>query len=433
VAFLLAGAVSCQRSQPGDGDAPRDDTQPSVPRFVRQIEWAETGRWLKVDTHLHTGFSDGGHEVAVLIAHAREHGCDAVAITDHADAKLSAATPEYAQAIVEARRRFPDMIILAGLEWNVPPDGGDTHATLLVPPGQREWELLDTFKRRFDDYGREQHDVALADEAMKWLVEQSPEVGPGPILFYNHPSRKRERSMDLVAPFKRLRKAGDLLVGFSGAPGHQASQVVGAYKSQKGTEKLLHRWDPAAARLGDAWDTLLADGLDVWAARAPSDFHNTKMDYWPGQFSETWLYAPDKSAAGVLKALRAGCFFGCHGHIVRQVELLVHTPGLPRPAIPGEVIQVAERSPLRVTLRFKTAERDWQDMPSHVDHVELIAITSKGAEIVTRRKLQSGSESLEFELDAPAGGVVLRARGGRTMSDNSKLMFYTNPIRVLVE
>ena len=72
-------------------------------------------------------------------------------------------------------------------------------------------------------------------------------------------------------------------------------------------------------------------------------------------------------------------------------------------------------------------------MPSRVDHVELIAISSKGAEIVASRNPQSGSESLEFEIDAPPGGVVLRARGGRTNSDGSKLMFYTNPVRVLVE
>src|SRR4051794_17970772 len=88
--------------------------------------------------------------------------------------------------------------------------------------------------------------------------------------------------------------------------------VLSRFKAQS-----VDRWDPAVARLGDAWDTLLAGGLDVWAAHAPSDFHNADPndlnDYWPGQFSETWLYAPERTHAGALRALRAGTFFAAHG------------------------------------------------------------------------------------------------------------------------
>ena len=60
--FLLAGAVSCQKSQPGDVDAPRDAPQPAAPRFVRQIEWADKGQWLKGEASLQRGFPERGRE-----------------------------------------------------------------------------------------------------------------------------------------------------------------------------------------------------------------------------------------------------------------------------------------------------------------------------------------------------------------------------------
>ena len=118
--------------------------QPSAPpraQFVRTIPWAGRGVWLKADTHTHTKFSDGGHTIAEVVAAAERHGCDVVAITDHGDDDLRAATPEYLAALQAARQQHPRLLILGGLEWNVPPWGGSEHATVLVPQAM----LIETF------------------------------------------------------------------------------------------------------------------------------------------------------------------------------------------------------------------------------------------------------------------------------------------------
>ncbi|HUY91159.1 MAG TPA: VanZ family protein [Pirellulales bacterium] len=400
------------------------------PRFLRQIEWVGRGTWLKADTHVHTQFSDGAHTVSEVAAKASEFGCDVLAITDHADRELGAGTHEYIEAIAAARREFTELTILAGIEWNIPPWGGDEHAVVLLPPGDREGQLLAEFKARFDDLGREEHDPALADEGLEWLAGQAAE-GVGPVAIYEHPGRKRPRAGQVLGELRRWRAVNDVMVGFSGAPGHQAMQPLGAYR---GTLKPVDRWDPAAASVGDAWDRLLQQGIDVWAAYAPSDFHDDRGDglgdYWPGEFSETWLYAPERSAAGALQALRAGTFFGVHGHIARDVELRVEATGLPRAAVAGEAIEAAPGTELTVELSMLTADVDWQGRPSRIDEIELIGITPSGAKTLASCPPDAGGRTRLITIDTPADGIVLRARGRRIVEDGPDLMFYTNPIRV---
>jgi uncharacterized protein YjdB len=405
---------------------------PITPRFVRQVPWTGQGTWLKADTHIHTLFSDGRHPLSEVVERAAAYGCDVVAITDHADVTEDAATPEYFQALGSVRQAYPNMIVLAGIEWNIPPWGGREHATVLVPPTADEARILAEFKDRFDDYLRPDDERPDVTDALRWLAASTPPGGLPPVVIYNHPSRKDATSLENVADLRLWRSVNDLVLGFSGAPGHQGDDPVGSYRF---AIQLVDRWDPAAARVGDAWDILLQEGYDIWAARAPSDFHDARPaglnDFWPCQFSETWLYVPERTPTGVLKALRAGTFFAVHGHIARGVQLTVEVDGLGRAASVGEVIEVAPSTEVTVYLTFSTPPVDWAGNPNHLDAIELIAVTGDGARIQVDRAPDPGAVALSEKIVVPTGGLVLRARGRRVVEGGPDLLFYTNPVRIV--
>jgi hypothetical protein len=287
--------------------------------------------------------------------------------------------------------------------------------------------------RKFDDARRGSRDATIAEQGLRWLETNGTADGVAPVVIVEHPSRSKLRSMDAVTPMKRWRSVNDLVVGMAGAPGHQGAKPLGSYV---GTEKPIDRWDPAVARVGDAWDTLLEDGIDVWGASAPSDFHDNTYgglaDYWPCEFAETWVYAPDATSNGVLRGLRAGKFFGDHGRIVRQVELTVSAPGLPRAAEAGEVISVPAGTNVTVELAYQVPMEAWRAGPNHIDQVELIGIDSHGAKVLSQGAPQpEGGPAFSVPVRVPAEGVVFRARGYRVLETGTRLAFYTNPIRIV--
>jgi hypothetical protein len=404
--------------------APPGRAQVAVTRIVQRVSWAGKGVWLKTDLHVHTRFSDGRYPLEDMVHAAAAHGCDVVAITDHADNNLKAATPEYLDAIRSARTQNPSLVVIAGLEWNVPPGKGNEHAGVLFPSQMETLETFAAFKSQFDDYHRKEEPSDLAASALGSLVPID-KTAIAPVVIVNHPSRRSESASAPRLTFEGLRAVSPLLVGIEGAPGHQRAVPLGAYE---GTAKPIDRWDPIVAEAGGVWDGWLQGGLDVWAAIADSDFHDENGEFWPCEFAATWIYAPDRTVNGVIRALRAGSFFAEHGHIVTRAALEVRVPGQPRVMTPGETLQVQAGGVASVTLRLDVPARDYLDRENRIDQVELIGISSEGA-----RVLFSGPpampDAFNISVTVPAGGIVLRARGSHTTADG-KLMFYTNPIRL---
>jgi hypothetical protein len=235
------------------------------------------------------------------------------------------------------------------------------------------------------------------------------------------------QSGDVLPWVRRWHGVSGIFAGVEGAPGHQHQKPLGAYG---GDVKPIDRWDPVTAEVGGAWDQLLAEGLDVWGTSATSDFHSWRMgDYWPCQFSETWIYARDRSAPAVFAALRAGSFFGVHGRIVSQARLEATTDGLKRPAMAGETIRVAAGRPLEAALTVVVPEQDWDGTPNRLDRLELIAIDATGARIAAT-STDTAPTRLAASLTVPAQGMVIRARGCRFVEGAPGLCFYTNPIRI---
>jgi hypothetical protein len=397
-----------------------------TPRFLTAIPWAGSGVWLRAETHVHSKFSDGGHTVDELVARAAANGCDAVAITDHTDGGLRAATPAYHTAIADARAKYPDIVVLSGIEWNVPPGKGQDHAVLLLPPGFDSATVMGEFKERFDDENKEGENPELAVAAFDWIRQQSAK-GPRPVLFLNHPSR---RAPDPAAVHKQLAWLASIghgvFAGAEGAPGHQKAKVLGAYARTLMPED---RWDPSIAPPGTAWDQLTASGTTFWGALATSDFHSEKNgDYWPCQFSATYVYARERSAGALLEALRAGSFAGVHGGIARDVRLSLTAKDLPRPAIAGETVRLPRGARVSLEVSATVPATDWNGDPNTIDEVDLIGITRSGVSVLHSGPFAGGA--LRHELEIPAGGIAVRARGRRIVEQGPDLLFYTNPIIV---
>ena len=390
----------------------------------KSIPWSLGGQWLIADLHTHTKFSDGGLSPEELATRAAINGCHVLAITDHSDHSVKAASNEYFIALAEIRGKIPQMIVLAGIEWNVPPYNGQEHVNLIVDP-QIEQTVLPQFRLKFERNAR----LATAEVPLKWLASQVKETDQY-VLFYNHPLRRSESSPERVEKdLASWHEWNRSFVAFEGAPGHQRSEKLGAYRVP---DRLQNRWDLTSAEIGGVWDRLLARGTQVWGALANSDYHNDRWDEEPCGFSQTFLQVPARTAKGVLQALRDGTFWAGHGKLLRHLSFTVHAPGLTVPATAGEVIRY--RVDRDITVRV-SAERN-KSAAERTLTVELIGNCASGRiESLGKAELASAQSDVEFPvrklaMGADGASCYLRARVNGKGSSGDELFAYTNPVRI---
>jgi DNA polymerase (family 10) len=95
-----------------------------------ELDVAETGTLpalvrlqdLRGDCHTHTRWSDGRDSLMEMVAAAWERGHQYVAVTDHSYPSLAFA--DRTRELEAVRQRFPDLVIVNGLEVNITVEGG---------------------------------------------------------------------------------------------------------------------------------------------------------------------------------------------------------------------------------------------------------------------------------------------------------------------
>lgn len=396
-------------------------TQPSIVDAYKN--------WITVDTHIHTQFSDGANTVSEIAKKAYEFGCNAIAITDHGDHNLKKVfSDEYFNAIFEADNQFPLLTIIPGLEWNIPPMNGREHVTVLMPKSDNLPRNLSAFRDRYDHFEQFDNKFLSPQGAFEWLNKHAIEGQDKAVVIYNHPSRKDYQTMENEHDIAYWQNFSNLVVGFSGAPGHQKKRGDnnGSYETRL---KTVNGWDPAVEKIAGEWDSLLQKGYKVWAARAASDFHNTKMDYWPCQFSTTHLLAKSNSHNDVLSAFHSGAYWAQHGKFIHSVDFSVQTNSENLSVGQSAVI---DNKNVQVNLSLRLNTHDWQGYPTSLDDIELVIITDNDIRSIPFYDLTLTNNELHisynYQLSSPF--AIFRWRGKSIQPEQHHYMFYTNPIKI---
>jgi len=304
--------------------------------------------WLVGDHHMHTLSSDGSHTMEYDVEHAE--GLDFIVITNHGSTEnLGKIEKEY-EELLRLREENPELLMFYGFEWNVP---SGEHATFIVEPGKQELAQIRDFMQRFDENTNK--NASREADAVRALA-YAETMNPKPIVILNHPSRKGRYSLSELRAYDN---AGSVAVGFEGAPGHQANPERGSYPAKEpGSSRTYGGYDIMTAKVGGYWDTMLSEGRR-WFITANSDFHEHYTeggeDFWPGQYSKTFVYAREKSYKGVMDALRSGNCFTVSGDLITSLDLDAESDN--NAATMGETLSTAEGEDVTVKIRVEDGEK----------------------------------------------------------------------------
>lgn len=456
------------------------------------------GYWLAGDLHIHTMFSpDGTYPIGEQVAQAARHGLRWCVITDHGERHHDRVALEQAYpALQEARKEHPEMVVFQGLEWNIP---AGEHGGVVLPISGGEAATIAHFEARYDPVNRGRtpplgNTEADAIAGLRYLEA----LADKPLFFAHHPAR---RGLDSPHELRAWSDAAPTVArGMEGAPGHQAATLRralrGAYE-QKPSAAAFPAYPPEAyrthggfdwftSRVGGLWDSLLAEGRP-WYITADSDSHlqyedprevdsstfpalghttltgrkvaPAGLDFWPGEYTKTIVYAERPAPSSIMEALRAGRMFAVLGDLIDRLEFSVRSGR--RSARMGETLRVGRGTrSVEVGIRIHVpAEPNSAGRRPQPQQVQLIAGALSGpvsdadrqedpsARIAAAWKAdqwqsqQDGWLEMRFMLPLPPQGAYLRLRGSNhpagdpvldppTVNPWDDLWFYSNPIFV---
>ncbi len=401
--------------------------------------WANSPASVIMDTHVHTNFSDGALSPSELASLAVVNGCNALAITDHADSSKTFQN-ERVQAIQKARMEYPELTIFNGIELNPPPYKGREHVNIITLPKNEASMFKETglLKLRRQSKGAQPEFYFSSIMGENQLSEEY-------FAIYNHPSRKDSDEKENLQDILKWRNNNQVLMAMSGAPGHQRNTPVGSYRTLFST---IDRWDPAVAAVGSTWDQLLDSGVQFWGALAVSDYHNASMDYAPCAFARVRLSVPEDTHQGILKALRAGTFFSDHGRILQQLKLSAQISQSQAPIAVGQVSEEIEKG---LTAKINISiERDVESLAlpfkvslisncvsGRVEEYEINTIeplANSTSSIIPLNKAGSDGEScfLRARLSTEINTSLRSIMNGEIEDKVEPLFAYTNHIRFIL-
>lgn len=436
------------------------------------------GVWLAGDHHMHTHHSDGSDTVEDQVRYSVQHGLDWCVITDHGGKNhdkiaLEKVYPE----LLAARKKHPNILVFQGLEWNVP--SGD-HASVILPMGPDEAKRIAEFEALFDARNESRPERSKQTEADAFAgIRHLESLTPLPLFFLNHPMRGGRYS---PSELRGYADAGPRVTrGFEGAPGHQAALLGGgkiprgAYNGAPSASSFpgypaegYRTWggyDWFTATVGGVWDSLLGEGRN-WFITATSDAHGRYRegkggaDFYPGEYSKTWVYADRRAPQAVLEGMRAGNMFTVMGDLIDRCELSVSAAGKAAPM--GGVLDLPRAGEevtmtLRVRVPRKPNHRGERPEVHHIDvvtgdivgafrspHTQTNPTTRVAARLRPEQAIRNG-EWMVFTYRFPhvTESFYVRVRGTNQAVEAPQmdakdtnpwhdLWFYSNPVRVRV-
>ena len=490
-AIVVGGAIGVRAGAP-------QPVRTSVSTLASTVETASAlevsspretqGVWVAGDMHTHTILT-GGSNSQLEVAHKalNEYGLDWMANSDHGglgtwdpSGNAVRATPRWWSLINwswpimrDLRPSFPGKSLIQGVEWNVP---AHRHASVGIVVN--EPNAIAEFDYRFDRNsdsdsfpGSPPKDNESAHDAIRgvaWLQTNYPDSA---YVVLNHPSLALTYEPGDVRDF--LAAGPDVMAGFEGMPGHQKEPWRGGYESRIPTALTYQGADLWLAQVGGVWDSILANG-SRFHVFANSDFHDTRVDFWPGEYAKNWTFvAQPDDMKSVVAGLKGGRSFSSFGGLVDQLEFSAQSED-------GEVTMGREPLAVRrggdviVTIRFHSPALNSHGDAPKVDHLDVIAgdvtgpavkgdpswsaSTNPSARVVrtiestSLKQLEDGWFSASYALTDVRGPMYLRLRatnvapntpgitdaagnplvdaGGENTPDKvwKSLWFYSNPL-----
>lgn len=294
------------------------------------------------------------------------------------------------------RENYPDKITMTGMEWNMP--GHEHCSTGIVAENALP---IAEFEYRFDDRDTDGTQTTTTATIMGWSGKKRnteyttayPELGLNathekaldgvrwmqahcPTTSWAIPAHVERKGCGgvgnsgyTIAAFRDLHdNAPDVVFGFEGIPGHQKSTQRGEFGTSSCGGGTYGGAGVYVAEVGGVWDNLLADGRRFFLF-ASSDFHGTKNDFWPGEYTKSYVKVKDDTlkngaftAQDVVNGLRSGNAFVVHGDLINELDFRAF-PGSSvknqsgnNSATMGETLWVGKKQKITLQIRFKSPE-----------------------------------------------------------------------------